>query len=218
MRRYIDPFFRSPLIRSIILINIGVFLAWQFAFTQGDVTFMAKNFLISYNSLAQGRFWDLLTSVFSHNSFMHIFINMFVLNSFGPIVVQVTGKRAFLAFYLTAGIFGSLVHALTSAYLMHEPSLNALGASGAIAGVILLFSLLFPKQKILLLGIIPIAAIWGALLFIGVDLWGLIAQSKGGGLPIGHGAHLGGAFVGIITFLILRKKALKEGSPQLGDN
>lgn len=166
---------------------------------------MGMNFLVSYNALVSGRFWTLLTSVFSHNSFMHIFLNMFVLDSFGPIVVQVIGKRFFLIFYLIAGISGSLLHSLTSAYLMGEPGMNALGASGSIAGVILLFALLFPKKKILLLGIIPIGAIWGALIFVGLDLWGLMAQTKGGGLPIGHGAHLGGAMIGVITYFILKK-------------
>lgn len=215
MRRIIDPFYKSPLIKGIILVNVGVFLAWQYAFYQGNLNFMGENFLVSYNALEQGRYWSLLTSVFSHNMFLHIFINMFVLNSFGPIVLQVTGKRSFLKFYLLAGLSGSLLHALTSKYLMEDPGVNALGASGAIAGVILLFSLLFPKKKILLLGIIPIGAIWGALLFIGIDLWGLVAQSKGGGLPIGHGAHLGGAFVGIVYYFILRKTGIGRERPEI---
>lgn len=206
MRKFIDPFFKSPLIRSIIMINIGVFLAWQFAIYTQDIKFMGMNFLVSFSSLYYGRWWTLLTSVFSHNAFFHILINMFVLKSFGPIVLQVTGKRFFLFFYLIAGIGGSLSHALTSAFLIGEPNMPALGASGAIAGVILLFSLLFPDKKILLLGFVPVRAIWGALLFIGIDLWGLIAQTKGGGLPIGHGAHLGGALIGLIAYFIMRQR------------
>ncbi len=206
MRRFINPFYKSPLIRSIIMINIGVFFAWQYAIYNQDIQFMGMNFLVSFSALFHGRWWTLLTSVFSHNAFFHIFINMFVLNSFGPIVLQVTGKRTFLLFYLIAGISGSLSHALTSAFLIGQPNMPALGASGAIAGVILLFSLMFPEKKILLLGFVPVRAIWGALIFIGLDLWGLIAQTKGGGLPIGHGAHLGGALIGLIFYFILRGK------------
>lgn len=215
MRRFIDPFYSSPLIRAIIMINAGVYLAWQYAFIQGDLEFMAKHFLVSWNALAQGRVWTLVTSVFSHNALMHIFINMFVLNSFGPIVAQVTGKKSFLRFYLVAGVSGSLLHALTSAFLVGAPDMGALGASGAIAGIILLFALLFPSKKILLLGIIPIGAIWGALLFVGIDLWGLAAQSKGGGLPIGHGAHLGGAIVGVFYFFILKRTKLRADTLEL---
>lgn len=202
----INPYYKSSLIRAIILVNVGVFLAWNYAFYQGNLEFMAKHFLVSWQALAQGRLWTILTSVFSHNAFLHIFINMFVLHSFGTIIIQIVGRKSFLKFFLIAGLGGSFLHAFTSAFLLDRPELNALGASGAIAGIILLFALLFPKKKILLLGFIPIGAIWGALLFIGLDLWGLIAQTKGGGLPIGHGAHLGGAFIGVVYYFILRKK------------
>ncbi|MBC76582.1 MAG: hypothetical protein CME64_11265 [Halobacteriovoraceae bacterium] len=206
MERFIDPFYKSQLIRTIIMINIGVFLSWQYSFYEGSLQFMAQNFLVSWDALAKGRFWVLLSSAFSHNAFFHIFINMFVLHSFGTIVIQITGRKAFLVFYLVAGVSGSFLHAATSYFLLQEPYLNALGASGAIAGIILLYALLFPKKKILLLGFIPIGAIWGALLFVGVDLWGLIAQTRGGGFPIGHGAHLGGALMGALYFLWIRKK------------
>ncbi len=54
----------------------------------------------------------------------------------------------------------------------------------------------------------------GAFLFIGLDVWGLVAQSGGGGLPIGHGAHLGGAITGIIYYLLF----LKPRSTQEADN
>ncbi|MCB9091352.1 MAG: rhomboid family intramembrane serine protease [Halobacteriovoraceae bacterium] len=160
--------------------------------------------MVSWYALEDGRFWTLLTSVFSHNQLFHLLINMLVLYSFAPFMIDVLGNRRFLFFYLTAGISGSFFHCLTSMALLHHPELPALGASGAIAGVILLFSLLFPKQRLLFFGIIPIRALWGALLFVGIDLWGLIAQSSGGGLPIGHGAHLGGALVGLLYFFRLK--------------
>ena len=117
------------------------------------------------------------------------------------------GRRRFLAFYLVAGIVASLTHAFVSAWILSEPGLPALGASGAIAGVILVFALMFPKERILLFGIIPIPAIWGAVAAVGLDIWGLVAQARGGGLPIGYGAHLGGAATGFIYyFLFLRRQ------------
>lgn len=93
--------------------------------------------------------------------------------------------------------------------LLSEPSLPALGASGAIAGLILVFSLVFPKEKILLFGLVPIPALWGALAFVGLDIWGLVAQTKGGGLPIGHGAHLGGALSGFLYFRFYLRPRLR---------
>lgn len=202
--RSLNPFYRSRIIQALIMVNGGVFLAWLVSIYQGTPTFMYENFLVSWKALTEGRAWVLVTSVFSHNAFFHIFINMYVLHSFGNVIAQILGEKRFLTFYFFAGINGSLIHALSSAFLLHSPELNALGASGAIAGIIVLFSLLFPRKKILILGIIPISAIWGALAFIAIDLWGLIAQSKGGGLPIGHGAHLGGALLGLIYYFILK--------------
>lgn len=197
-----------------LAINIVVYLAWAGAvYFQSYVgfEFLVANFLISWNSFLDGRYWTLLTPVFSHEGFFHLFINMMVLKSFGPIMQVTLGTRRFVIFYLTAGIFSSLSHALVSAYIVGDASVPALGASGALAGVVLLFSLVFPQEKLLFLGIIPVRAIWGALLFIGIDIWGVIAQSKGGGFNIGHGAHLGGAFVGIIYYLLLRSASKSLG-------
>ena len=166
---------------------------------------MINNFLMSFTGLMEGRIWTLLTSVFSHNILLHLIMNMLVLLSFGPIVEAALGRTRFLKFYLCAGAFSSLCHALVSAFLLNDAAMPALGASGAISGVIVFFSLLFPKERIFVLGIIPLPAIWGALLFVGLDIWGLVAQSEGGGLPIGHGAHLGGALAGAVYFYYLRR-------------
>ncbi|MGZ3723067.1 MAG: rhomboid family intramembrane serine protease, partial [Bdellovibrionales bacterium] len=180
--------------------------------TGGDehLHFMADNFLVSWEGLSQGRYWTLLTSVFSHNMFLHIFINMFVLNSFGSLLEQVLGRWRFLAFYLIAGVVSSLSHCLLSQFVLHQPETAALGASGSIAGLVLVFSLIFPKEKILLMGIIPLPAIWGALAFVALDLWGLSAQAHGGGLPIGHGAHLGGAFAGVIYYVFFLRRRIRR--------
>lgn len=168
---------------------------------------MEQNFLVSWDALAQGRFSTLLTSVFSHYAFFHIFINMYVLMSFGSIVESAIGWKSFFKFYLIAGVLSSLSHAVCSAFLLGSPELPALGASGAVAGVVLVFSFLFPREKIYLLGFVPMPAIMGALAFVGLDIWGLVAQAGGSGLPIGHGAHLGGAFTGTVYyFLFLRHR------------
>ena len=196
------------IIRIIIAINIAVFLLWNITGSSEPV-FMIQNFLVSWSALAQGRFWTLLTSVFSHNMSLHIFINMYVLYGFGSVLERILGWRSFLKFYLLAGIISSLSHCLVSAWLLQNPDLPALGASGAISGVILVFALTFPRQKLFLFGLIPLPAFLGALAFIGLDLWGLVAQASGGGLPIGHGAHLGGAITGIFYyFLFLRRRYL----------
>lgn len=198
---------RWSVVRVITYVNIGVFLSWivtgsafdEGAFLDGR-SFMVRNFLVSWSSLVEGRLWTALTSVFSHMALLHILLNMYVLNNFGPVIERMIGPRRFIRFYLLAGVVSSLCHAFVSAFLMGAPDLPALGASGAISGLVILFSLLFPREKLLLLGLIPVPAIIGALVFVGLDLWGLWAQAGGGGLPIGHGAHLGGALCGAIYY------------------
>ncbi len=190
---------RSPAVTTIILINIGVYLLWMFFGDYGP-SFMTRNFLTSWVHLMNGRVWTLLTSEFSHNMLLHIFLNMFVLSSFGPVMETLLGIRSFLTLYLVGGLVASVSHCLVSNYLLGAPDLPVLGASGAISGIIIAFALMFPRQKILLFGFIPIPAIAGGVLFVALDVWGLVAQAEGGGLPIGHGAHLGGALTGIVYY------------------
>lgn len=169
--------------------------------------------MVSWNALEGGRWWVLLTSAFSHIYFWHFLLNMYVLMSFGSLLERLLGRLRFLRFYISAGVVGSFCHALVSAWILGEPDLPAVGASGAIAGLILVFSFLFPKEKILIFGLIPVPAIWGALLFIGLDVWGLVAQAGGGGLPIGHGAHLGGALTGIVYYFGVLRSRLRRVRP-----
>lgn len=191
---------------SLLVVNIAVFAAWSMAGTNDQLAmFMIQNFLVSSEALAEGRVWTIVTSMFSHNLVWHLLLNMFALNSFGAIMEEGLGAGRFLRFYFAAGIVGSICHALVSAQIIGDPSVPAHGASGAISGLILLFALCYPKQKLLIMGIIPIPALIGALAFIGFDIWGIFAQADGGGLPIGHGAHLGGAAVGMGYYLFFMR-------------
>lgn len=212
----------TPVTSFLIAINIIVFLMWIGATPKSwNITpaFMEAHFLVSWSALSEGRYWTLLTSVFSHLWVLHLFVNMFVLNSFGRFLERFLGPRFYIGFYLVAGIVASLAHSAVSNFVLGQPELPALGASGAIAGLVLLFSLIFPKEKIVLFGIIPLPALVGALAFVALDVWGLVAQAEGGGLPIGHGAHLGGSFTGLVTYLLLIRPRLRRmPGPELLSN
>ena len=213
-RPFADNFFsmnpvprRRLVVPLLILMNVIVFFFWS---VPDNEEFMVLNFSVSWSGLIEGRYWTLLTSVFSHEMLLHIFINMFVLQSFGSVLEEVLGPKRFLSFYLIAGVMGSFTHAWVSAFIVGDPNIPAVGASGAIAGLVLVFSLVFPRERILIFGLIPVPAIFGAFAFIGLDLWGLTAQAGGGGLPIGHGAHLGGAFTGMIYYFLVLRRRLKR--------
>lgn len=199
-----------PAVKGILAVNIAVYLSWLASnASPGLRRFMVENFLVSPAHLAAGRIWTLLTSVFSHAELWHLLFNMIVLVSFGQVLEWLMGTRRFLAFYLAAGIVASAGHCLTSALILGKANVFALGASGALSAVLLVFALRFPREKILIFGIVPIPAMVGALAFIALDLWGLSAQAHGGGLPIGHGAHLGGAAFGAAAWFAGLKDRLQ---------
>lgn len=183
---------------AVVVVNVLVFILWQAARWSPDLQgFMVTNFLVSWVHLEHGLVWTLLTAAFSHSELWHIAINMVVLWSFGSVLERLLGWRVFLTFYLTSGIVASVAHCVVS-WGMGRPEVPALGASGAVSALLLVYALLFPKARLLVFGIVPVPALAGALFFVGLDLWGLVAQGQGGGLPIGHGAHLGGALCGFL--------------------
>ncbi len=198
---------RLTVVNCIIFLNLLVYLAWTFADRED---FMMNHFLVSWEALLDGRYWTLLTSVFSQQSFFHFLVNMLVLLSFGSVLESVLGPRLFSVFYVAAGLISSLSHCLVSTLILGNPEQPALGASGAIAGLVLVFALVFPREKILLFAIIPLPALFGALAFVALDLWGLSAQAHGGGLPIGHGAHLGGALSGVLFYFFYLRPRIQR--------
>lgn len=213
---------RLVVVPVIIALNVIVFLAWWIAHSRGIgltthdliagggdplLTLLERYFVVGPSRLANGWYPSLLGAAFSHEALFHLSINMFVLWSFGSVLEKLWGRRLFIGFYLGAAVFSNLVHCAVSYWLLPNRLGLALGASGAISGLLIAYALLFPSHKILLLGIIPLPAWSAALLFIGLDLWGLSAQAHGGGLPIGHGAHLGGALAGVILWAtVLRRR------------
>ena len=196
----------QPVTTLFILVNVIVFILWHTV----DTSLMEDHFQVSWKALLDGRVWVLLTSVFSHITLLHLFVNMFVLNSFGRFLEQFLGAKFYFVFFIVAGIVASFSHAALSNFLLGHPGLPAVGASGAIAGLVLLFSLVFPKEKIMLFAVLPLPALVGAMAFVGLDLWGLAAQVEGGGLPIGHGAHLGGSLTGLLTYFIIVRPRLRR--------
>ena len=204
---------RAVAVPVIIAINLLIFLAWQAARVDESLEqVMAANFLVSTSHLLGGRWWTLITAAFSHIDFWHIALNMFVLWSFGTILEKLWGTRVFVVFYFAAAVVASASHCFVSSVLMGNPNINALGASGAVSGLLLAFALLFPKHRILVMGVIPVPALVGALAFVAIDLWGLFAQTRGGGIGIGHGAHLGGALCGFLFWLSYLRTRFKRPS------
>ena len=135
--------------------------------------------------------WGLVTYMFVHGDFWHLFLNMLVLFFFGPPLEQEWGSREFIKYYLVCGLGGVLLSFL----FVSNP---ILGASAAVYGVMLAFAVLWPEAPIYVWGIFPVKAKW----LVGVlFLVTFLSAFGGAGGGIAHFAHLGGLVAG---FLYLR--------------
>ena len=137
--------------------------------------------------------WTLITAMFLHGSFSHLLFNMYALLLFGPLVERKIGKKRFLILYFVAGLVASFA-------ALYYPA--ALGASGAIMGVLGMVIMLFPRMRVLFFFIVPMSMRTAGIIFAAIDLFGFFA----GGTGVAHLAHLGGLAIGIAYgFYLLRK-------------
>ncbi|MBI1910392.1 MAG: rhomboid family intramembrane serine protease [Deltaproteobacteria bacterium] len=198
---------------SIIAINVLVFLYQLTLGIQGAESFIYRTAAIPYEithlaDTSPGSIlpppFTLFTAMFVHGGLLHLAGNMLFLWIFGDNVEDRFGHVRFLIFYLLAGIAGSLVH------IMVEPSstIPMVGASGAIAGVLGAYFILYPRAQIktlvFLLFFVTIAYV-PAVLFLG--LWFLFQiLSSGYATGVAWYAHIGGFVAGVLTVLIFRPK------------
>ena len=139
----------------------------------------------------------ILTSAFLHVDWMHLGFNMYALYLFGNIVAVKFGISSFIIIY-----FGSLVagNLYTLYYHQKEPYYSAVGASGAVSGIVYASILIYPEMELFLFFIpIPIP---GYIFGVGYLLYSIYGMKKQLG-NVGHSAHLGGAMGGFILTILL---------------
>jgi len=154
----------------------------------------------------------LITSMFLHGSWMHILGNMWYLWIFGDNVEDRFGHGRFIIFYLLCGIIAAL------GQIVIDPSSNlpTIGASGAIAGVMGAYFVLYPRSRVLTL--IPLIIIWEVVELPAIALLGFwflmqlfsagaiaVTASTGGG-GVAFMAHVAGFLAGIVGVLVFRKR------------
>ncbi len=143
--------------------------------------------------------WTLITYMFLHGGLGHVFFNMLSLFFFGPRLESRLGSRGFLGLYFTSGIMGALLS------LILVPNAAVIGASGAVFGVMFGFAWFWPRDKILIWGIIPIEARYLVLLMTAISLYSGITPGAGGN--IAHFAHLGGFLGGFLFLKVLERRS-----------
>ena len=197
-------FHLTPWVKRLLIINGAVFLVglalgpdvlWRwFGFSAREII---------------GRPWSILTYMFVHGSFMHLFWNMVALFFFGPPLEEKWGSAEFLRYYLVCGVGGVVLGFLFSS------AAPVVGASAAIYGVMLAFAMNWPNSLIYVWGVIPVKAKWLVGAF-GVFAFLNAFFSPGGvGGGVAHFAHVGGLVAG---FLFLRSDFRTPGKRKSGSS
>lgn len=186
----------------IILINVICFFVFTILiyFKPEFINHIA---LMPSNIINKFYIWTFLTSMFMHGGFFHLFANMFSLMFIGNFVERLLGKKRYVLIYLLCGLFAGLVFVLSSLIFTSDFNTYAVGASGALFGLIGIIMLLTPNLPVYIMFIpIPIKMKYAAPGML-ILLW-LI--SIAGNVPIGNMAHLGGFLLGLGYGIYLRKK------------
>jgi len=186
-----------PLVGILI---IGLNILFTFIGFKNDNFFDQYRFQIG--KIREGEYFRLLSSGFLHVNTTHLLFNMFTFYFFVNIVVGMLGTVSFLGLFL-----GSLLAGNFFAYYFHfkDSYYSAVGASGAVTGVLFSALLLYPNIELMLFLIpIPIPGYLFGIGYILYTLYGMKAQND----TIGHTAHFGGAIGGILITLLVKHEVL----------
>ena len=203
-----------PVTRNLIIVNVLIFIA-----TLVNVNFMIGTFGLFYPSSHYFHWWQIVTHMFMHGGFWHIFFNMYTLFIFGVVVERIIGSKKFMVFYFVCGFGAAALH-MGVQYLQMQSFLASesqtalqsivalkstptVGASGAIYGVLMGYAMLFPQSKMtLLFPPVTLSAKWMVVIFAVIELFtGVVGFTDG----VAHFAHLGGMLVGLLLMLWWRR-------------
>lgn len=194
----------TPAVRSLLIANVAVFLLQNLL---GD-TF--TDWMVLW-PLGSGGFmpWQLLTAGFAHANLGHIFFNMFALWMFGSSLEMVWGQRRFLTYYFVCLLGANVLQLLVSTWLLSQGELStALGASGAVFGLLLAYGMIFPNNRMI---VFPIPMeIRARNLVIVYGALELLLAYTGWQPGVAHFVHLGGMLFG---WLLIR---YWRGQPPFG--
>lgn len=166
----------TPWVQRLIIVNAGIFLLqYMSPILTYYMAFVPAEILL--------RPWTIISYMFAHGGFWHLFWNMLGLFFFGPPLESRWGSREFLKFYFICGMGGA---ALSFLFAFNAP---IIGASAAVYGVMLAFAMNWPDAPIYIWGILPIKA---KFLVAVLAVFSIMSMVGEGGGNIAHAAHLGG--------------------------
>ena len=170
-----------------------------------DLAFFRK-YEFHIGSIRSGEQIRMISSGFLHADIGHLFFNMFTLYMFAPVVSNHLGDLSFLTVYAASLIFGSL---LTLYFHKNDYSYRAIGASGAVTGILYSAILLQPDMSLYLFFVpIPIPAYLFGIGYLLYSIYGMKAKRDN----IGHTAHFGGAIGGFLITILKEPQMLTDNT------
>lgn len=179
----------NAFVYSLIAVNGAVFLMWRVP--------QFSRFLTRYGLLVKDNMyssWSMVGAAFSHQNLGHLFVNMFVLQSFGTTLCAAIGVTNFAIMYLNSAVISSFISILIPTILRSSLTVGSLGASGAIFSVFGAFSYIFPKAPLALFFIPVPGGAW--ILFLGSLAYNIAGSALRWG-KYDYAAHIGGSIAGI---------------------
>ena len=212
-------FSRIPTVtRNLFYVNVVVFIA-----TLINEPFMMSTFALYYPTSHYFHWWQLVTHMFMHGGWAHIFFNMWALIMFGSAVEQTIGSKKMLWLYFVSGLGAVALHFgtmyLEGIYLENQMLAGAanaaqayatlkatptVGASGAIYGLLISYALLYPQRRLtLIFPPISMKAMTWVIVFAVIELFlGIRGITDG----VAHFAHLGGMLLGFLLITYWKKR------------
>ncbi len=192
---------------TLIIINITTFIIFAILLGVGvKIDYIA----IQPANILQGAYlWTFITSMFMHGGILHLFVNMFSLFFVGSLVEKILGPKRYFYFYMSAGLLAGLFFVLSAFVFPADMQQFAVGASGALFGIVGLLVLLTPNLPVYVMFIpIPIKMKYAGPGIL-ILLWFISIAAE---IPIGNMAHLGGLVAGIAYGIYLKKKYKRKTS------
>ncbi len=184
---------RMRALPAIVALTTLVYLS-EFLLSPGTQRWLVAFFGLSPQGIERGRLWQFVTYAFLHGGLIHLLANMAGLWFAGRIVERVMGTWRFVALYVSAAIAGGVAQVLLA-----DSQAILLGASGAVCGVLLAFTTMFPDVNRVALFFfvlpVPMRVKYLGWILVGSSLIFLLLNFE----PwISHAAHLGGAVAGYL--------------------
>lgn len=210
-------------VKNLVIINVLFFLATIAAETVLRID-LSDYLGLHYIGASDFQPYQLVTYMFMHGSFGHLFFNMFALWMFGNTLERIWGPNRFLLFYFVCGIGAGFAQELVQ-YIQYLTTLQGydnvriaanhiipmseylnmlttVGASGAVYGILLAFGMMFPNSTIYIYFAIPLKAKWFVLIYGIIELFAGFTSVDN----VAHFAHVGGMLFGLILILYWKKK------------